>query len=130
MTGGRILDTSALTAAALGDRYMQALLLVAQEQSVPLLVPAGALSDAAASLSRQQQLALEEIVRFPMMRFAPMGEAESLGSGALRASSQAAGETTAGHVVYLAAAHQWPVVTASPDRLRDLYPQISVETLP
>lgn len=37
---------------------------------------------------------------------------------------------TAGHVAYLAAARQWPVITGDPKRLRALYPDIETEALP
>ncbi|MFF2926619.1 hypothetical protein ACFVTP_30130 [Streptomyces celluloflavus] len=130
MIGGRILDTTALTAAARGSLYMQALLSIAHQRVIPLLVPATAMSDAFADLKPDASHALATIVQFPLLTLAPFDEADARGAGILRASVNSAATTTAGHVAYLAAARQWPVVTGEPDRLLALYPDIEVEALP
>ncbi|RPK32413.1 hypothetical protein EES39_38665 [Streptomyces sp. ADI92-24] len=130
MIGGRILDTTALTAAARGSFYMQALLSIAHQRVIPLLVPATAMSDAFADLKPDGSHALATIAQFPLLTLAPLDEADARGAGILRASVNSAASTTAGHVAYLAAARQWPVVTAEPDRLLALYPDIEVEALP
>ncbi|MDH6711218.1 hypothetical protein P3T27_007971 [Kitasatospora sp. MAA19] len=130
MIGGRILDTTALTAAAQGSLYMQALLATAHQRVIPLLVPASALADAAASLKPDARHALTAITQFPLLRLQPLDEADALGSGILRATVDPGSDTTAGHVAYLAAARQWPVISADPDRLRALYPDIEIEVLP
>lgn len=129
MIGGRILDTTALTAAARGSLYMQALLSVAHQRVIPLLVPTTALSDAYADLKADASHALSAIVQFPLLTVAPLDEADARGAGILRANIESA-STTAGHVAYLAAARQWPVITGDPERLRALYPDIETETLP
>ncbi|MDB1090384.1 hypothetical protein PJ985_22810 [Streptomyces sp. ACA25] len=127
--GGRILDTTALTAAARGDLHMQALLDAAHEHVIPLLAPATAAADAAAELHPHGRDALHAILQFPLVTFAVLDETQAVGSGILRSAHSPAG-TTEGHVAYLAAARQWPVITAAPERLRKLYPGIRIEPLP
>lgn len=130
MIGGRILDTTALVAAARGSLYMQALLSTAHQRVIPLLVPTTALADAFAELKPDATQALAAIAQFPLITLAPLDEADARGSGILRANVAVASDTTTGHVTYLAVARQWPVVTSAPDRLRALYPDIEVEPLP
>ncbi|GHI98044.1 hypothetical protein [Streptomyces olivaceus] len=130
MIGGRILDTTALTAAARGSLYMQALLSIAHQRVIPLLVPTTALSDAYSDFKADTSHALATIVRFPLLTVAPLDEADAQGVGILRANTDSRASTTAGHVAYLAAARQWPVITGEPDRLRALYPDIETESLP
>ncbi|MDT0346244.1 PIN domain-containing protein [Streptomyces litchfieldiae] len=127
--GGRILDTSALIAAARGDLYMRALLATAHEHVIPLLAPATAVSDAAVDLHPHGRDALTAILRFPLVTFAPLDESHAVGSGILRSAHRPAG-LTPGHVAYLAAARQWPVITMTPEPLRALYPSIAIELLP
>ncbi|MDW8804378.1 hypothetical protein P1P68_06115 [Streptomyces scabiei] len=134
MIGGRILDTTALTATARGSVYMQALLSIAHKRVIPLLVPATALSDAYADLKPDAAHALATIMEFPLLTLAPLDEPDARGAGLLRANATStadlAADLAAGHVAYLAAARQWPVVTGHPDRLRALYPEIETEALP
>ncbi|WP_062205343.1 hypothetical protein [Streptomyces sp. NBRC 109706] len=127
--GGRILDTTALVAAARGSLHMRALLSTAHRQVIPLLAPATCVADASAALQPHGRDALTAILRFPLVAFASLDEAHAVGSGILRSAHRPAA-TTPGHVAYLAAARQWPVITASPEPLRTLYPAIDVELLP
>ncbi|MFI8944116.1 hypothetical protein [Streptomyces syringium] len=130
MIGGRILDTTALTAAARGSLYMQALLSVAHQRVIPLLVPSTALSDAYANLKPDGAHALSAIIQFPLVTVAALDEADARGAGLLRSNIDSEAGTAAGHVAYLAAARQWPVITGEPDRLRALYPDVELEDLP
>ncbi|MGA5643333.1 hypothetical protein ACPCTN_31905 [Streptomyces cinereoruber] len=130
MIGGRILDTTALAAAARGSLYMQALLSVAHQRVIPLLVPSTALSDAYANLKPDAGHALSAIIQFPLLTVAALDEADARGAGLLRSNVGSEAGTAAGHVAYLAAARQWPVITGEPDRLRVLYPDIELEDLP
>ncbi|MET9934814.1 MULTISPECIES: hypothetical protein [unclassified Streptomyces] len=131
MIGGRILDTSALTAAAQGSLYMQALLSLAHQRVIPLLVPTTALSDAYASLKPDAQQALHVIAQFPMLTLAPFTEEDARGAGTLRAARpEVRSDATAGHVAFLAAAREWPVISGDSIRLQALYPGIEVEPLP
>ncbi|GHH54807.1 hypothetical protein [Streptomyces candidus] len=130
MIGGRILDTTALAAAARGSLYMQALLSIAHQRVIPLLAPSTALSDAYASLKPDAAHALSAILRFPLLTVAALDEADARGAGLLRSNVDTGAGTAAGHVAYLAAARQWPVITGEPDRLRALYPDIELEDLP
>ncbi|ONK14661.1 hypothetical protein [Streptomyces sp. MP131-18] len=127
--GGRILDTSALVAAARGDLFMRALLETAHEHVIPLLAPASCVADAAADLHPHGRDALTTIMRFPLVTFAALDESQAVGSGILRSAHRPAA-TTPGHVAYLAAARQWPVITTAPGPLRTLYPAIAIELLP
>jgi PIN domain nuclease of toxin-antitoxin system len=127
--GGRILDTGALVAAARGDLYMRALLATAHAHVIPLLAPATCVADASADLHPHGRDALTAIMRFPLVAFAALDEAQAVGSGILRSAHRPAA-TTLGHVAYLAAARQWPVITAAPGPLRALYPSIAIEHLP
>jgi len=128
--GGRILDTTALTAAARGSLYMQALLSIAHQRVIPLLVPSTALSDAYADLKPDAAHALSAIIQFPLLTVAALDEADARGAGLLRSNLDSEAGTAAGHVAYLAAARQWPVITGEPNRLRALYPDIELEDLP
>jgi hypothetical protein len=128
--GGRILDSTALTAAARGSLYMQALLSIAHQRVIPLLVPSTALSDAYAGLKPDGAHALSAIIQFPLLTVATLDEADARGAGILRSNLDGEASTTAGHVAYLAAARQWPVITGEPDRLRALFPDIELEDLP
>ncbi|WP_031102497.1 hypothetical protein [Streptomyces sp. NRRL S-146] len=130
MIGGRILDTSALTAAARGSLYMQALLSVAHQRVIPLLVPTTALSDAYADLKPDAQHALHTIVQFPMLTLAPLTEEDARGAGTLRAQSGTPADLTMGHVAFIAAAREWPVISGAGARLRALYPDVEIEDLP
>ncbi|MDT0266805.1 hypothetical protein RM844_10925 [Streptomyces sp. DSM 44915] len=127
--GGRILDTTALLAAARGAPHMRALLSTAHRHVIPLLAPASCVADAAADLHPHGRDALTAILRFPLVAFAPLDEAHAVGSGILR-SAHRPSATTPGHVAYLAAARRWPVITATPEPLRALYPSIGLELLP
>jgi hypothetical protein len=127
--GGRILDTTALVTAARGDLSMQALFKLAHQHVIALLAPATCVADAAAELHPQGRDALTAILRFPLVTLAVLDEPQAVGSGILR-SAHRPSPTTAGHVAYLAAARQWPVITAAPEPLRRLYPDIEVQTLP
>lgn len=127
--GGRILDTTALVLAARGDLYMQALFRLAHQHVVPLLAPATCVADASAELHPHGRDALTAILRFPLVTLAALEEPQAVGSGILRSAHRPAA-TTAGHVAYLAAARQWPVITSAPEPLRTLYPDIEVQSLP
>ncbi|SOD60328.1 hypothetical protein SAMN06297387_10292 [Streptomyces zhaozhouensis] len=127
--GGRILDTTALVAAAQGSPHMRALLSTAHRHVIPLLAPACCVADASADLHPHGRDALTAILRFPLVTFAPLDEAHAVGSGILRSAHRPM-TTTPGHVAYLAAARQWPVITATPDPLRTLYPAIDLVLLP
>jgi hypothetical protein len=127
--GGRILDTTALVTAARGDLHMQALFKLAHQRVIALLAPATCVADASAELHPHGRDALTEILRFPLVTLAWLDEPQAVGSGILRSAHRPA-TTTAGHVAYLAAARQWPVITAAPGPLRELYPDIEVQTLP
>ncbi|WP_049580897.1 hypothetical protein [Streptomyces sp. SBT349] len=127
--GGRILDTSALAAAARGDLFMRALLTTAHEHVIPLLAPATCVADASADLQPFGRDALTAIMRFPLVAFSPLEESHAIGSGILRSAHRPA-PTTHGHVAYLAAARQWPVITSDPGPLRTLYPAVMIEAMP
>ncbi|MEO3753479.1 hypothetical protein [Streptomyces sp. B6B3] len=127
--GGRILDTTALITAARGDLYMRALFSLAHRRVIPLLAPATCVADASAALHPHGRDALTAILRFPLVTLAGLDESQAVGSGILRSAHRPVA-TTAGHVAYLAAARQWPVITSAPTPLRTLYPSIEVETLP
>ena len=108
---------------------MQALLSLAHRHVIPLLAPATCVADAAADLHPFGRDALTAILRFPLVTLAELTETQAVGSGILR-SAHAPADTTTGQVAYLAAARQWPVITAAPEPLRALYPNLMLEVLP
>ena len=138
MIGGRILDTSALVQAARGRPYMQALLYISHEHLIMLVIPAPCLADALACLDDpEDQARLFDLLRSPIAEVAQFGETEARGTGLLRASARAGQDgaaalagTAAAHAAFLAANRGWPVVSAAPDPIKALHPEVEIEPLP
>ena len=122
---------------------MQALLYISHEHLIMLVIPAPCLADALASLDDpEDQERLFDLLRSPIARMAPFGETEARGTGLLRSGSYPGGSrpgqasaapaagTAAAHAAFLAADRGWPVVSAIPEPIRALHPEVEIEPLP
>ena len=132
MTGGRILDSSAVLDLAVQDTvYGAALLTVATNRGMTLAVPAAALLEAWAGSTPAGRPFLELLPQLAAVQVHLVDEATAAGAGVLAAT---AGQPTAAagvaQAVWLAQASHWPVVTANPDAVLALDPRIPFESLP
>lgn len=130
---GKVVDASALAAIARGHLEATAWLETAHAMATSLYVPALAVSEVL-SLRPEAAADLDDIRAHPSIMVKDMTPAERVAVEQLLAE---AGDGTggvfdvlAGHVVHVATARGWPVLTTDPGRLRRLVPEIEVNLLP
>jgi hypothetical protein len=130
MIGGRVLDSSALAAFAVGRPvYMRALVWAAVEENIVLAVPSAALGRAWALLEPEHHQALQVLLDLPNTVIDDLSTAAAQESGLLMAAS-GGGDIAAGQVAASARRRGWPAVTGDPGALRKLDTQVSIEELP
>jgi hypothetical protein len=112
----RVLDTSALEHVATG-RSVYARALV--EQNNVLVVPTTALTTACARIPTEAH---------PVLEVLDGSTAQEV--GLLLATAGGRGKLAVGHVVWCARQRGWPVLTANPNPLRQLDPDVDIEELP
>ena len=139
MIGGRVLDTSALLRFASNTSiYIQSAVWVALEEGLVLSVPATALTEAWARSHSGDHDVLDVLLGLPITVIDPLDADEARLTGRLLGASSeqvGAGEDAAvdvrtGHVVRTAQRRGWPVLTAVPEPLRRLDPELEVDELP
>jgi hypothetical protein len=135
--GGRVLDTSALLRFASNTSiYMQSAVWVALEEGLVLSVPATALTEAWARSHSGDHDVLDVLLGLPITVVDPLDADEARRTGRLLAASSeqvgedAAADVRTGHVVHTARRRGWPVLTAVPESLRRLDPELEVDELP
>jgi hypothetical protein len=130
--GGRVLDTSALIDAAVGKTiYTRSFVTAAVEIGLVLAVPTTALQDAWALLPRDARPLLEVVLGLPVTVVDPL-TAETAQTAGVAGQDARGGQyaTTPAHVVHAALSRQWPVLTADPEPLEAINPEVLIERLP
>lgn len=132
MIGGRVLDTSAILDAATGRSvYARALIRTAVEHGLVLSVPAGALTAAWAGSPVEGRPFLDLVLDLPVVVVDQLDAATAESAGLVLADAGAEPPAIdTGHVAVSARRRGWPVVTAHPERLHALAPDLEVEPLP
>jgi hypothetical protein len=130
--GGRVLDTSALEDFATGKSvYSQTLVWVALEHGIVLAVPATALMAAWASVPTTDPHPLSVLLDLPVTVVDHLDETAAREAGLLvGAAMRGANALAPGHVAWTAHRRGWPVITAQPERLRAIDPDVQIEPLP
>lgn len=130
MIGGRVLDSTALAAFAVGRPvYMRALVWAAVEANIVLAVPSAALGRAWALLDVEHHAALRVLLDLPNVVIDELSTATALESGLLLAAS-GQDDIVAGQVAASAKRRGWPAVTGEPGSLRKLDTTVTIEELP
>jgi len=138
--GGRVLDTSALLRFASNTSiYIQSAVWVALEEGLVLAVPATSLTEAWAQSHSGDHDVLDVLLGLPITMVDPLDAEEARLTGRLLAADRseqvdegedAAADVRTGHVVRTAQRRGWPVLTAVPEPLRRLDPELEVDELP
>lgn len=131
---GKILDTTALVAAAQGSHYVLARVAVAARLERPSLsVPVCALAEARARLdgSGRHRLARLTAAHGVVLDTLSTEAGERVGQllGAARARAPGT-DLVAAHVAFVARVRLWSVITAEPDRLLAIDAALGIDTLP
>ena len=130
MIGGRVLDTTALAAFAIGRPvYIRALVWAAVEANIVLAVPSAALGRAWALLEPEHHPALQVLLDLPNTVIDELGSARALESGLLLAAS-GHDDIVVGQVAASARRRGWPTVTGEPGTLRKVDSTVTIEELP
>jgi hypothetical protein len=128
--GGRVLDSTALAAFAVGRPvYMRALVWAAVEENIVLAVPSAALGRAWALLEPEHHAALQVLLDLPNTVIDDLSPASAQESGLLMAAS-GGDDIAAGQVAASARRRGWPAVTGDPGALRKLDTAVAIEELP
>jgi hypothetical protein len=129
--GGRILDTSALEHFATGRSvYARALVWAAVEQGDVLVVPSTALAQAWARIPADAHSVLQVLLGLPNTVIEILTVPTAREVGLTLAAVGGRGELTAARVVWCWRQRGWAILTADPDSLRELAPDVEVEELP
>lgn len=130
VVGGRVLDSTALAAFAVGRPvYMRALVWAAVEANIVLAVPSAALGRAWGLLAQRHHDALRVLLDLPNTVIDELTPASAHEAGLLLA---AAGQydIAAAQVAACARRRGWPAVTGEPANLRKLDTSVLIEELP
>lgn len=132
MIGGRVLDTSALVGLATGrSQYGLALVWTAVERGIVLAVPTAALAQACLELPPRLAQSLHTLLAQPVTVVEILTAPVAFEIGDLpNDESEHTVSLTVAHVVWSAKHRGWPVVTAEPEAVRSLNPEVKVERLP
>ncbi len=130
MIGGRVLDSTALAAFAVGRPvYMRALVWAAVEANIVLAVPSAALGRAWGMVDPEHHAALAVLLGLPNTVIDDLSPATAQESGLLLAAA-GQDDIAAGQVAVSARRRGWPAVTGDPGGLRKLDASVIIEELP
>lgn len=130
MIGGRVLDSTALAAFAIGRPvYMRALVWAAVEANIVLAVPSAALGRAWGLLEPEHHPALQVLLDLPNTVIDELTPYSAHESGMLLAAA-GQDDIAAGQVAASARRRGWPAVTGEPGTLRKLDARVTIEELP
>ncbi|MFN2496862.1 MAG: hypothetical protein ABR608_13280 [Pseudonocardiaceae bacterium] len=130
MIGGRVLDVSALEHFATGRSvYARALVWAAVEQNTVLVVPTTALIMTWAQIPTEAYPVLEVLLGLPNTVLDVLDGPTANRAGLLMAATDS-GDPIAGHTVWCGQQRGWAILTADPDPLRALHPDVDIEQLP
>jgi len=128
--GGRVLDSTALAAFAVGRPvYMRALVWAAVEANIVLAVPSAALGRAWGLLEQEHHAALQVLLDLPNTVIDELTPASAHDSGLLLAAAGHS-DIAAAQVASSAWRRGWPAVTGEPGTLRKLDTAVLIEELP
>jgi hypothetical protein len=128
--GGRVLDSTALAAFAVGRPvYMRALVWAAVEANIVLAVPSAALGRAWGLVEQEHHAALQVLLDLPNTVIDELTPASAHDSGLLLAASGHS-DIAAAQVASSARRRGWPAVTGEPGTLRKLDTAVLIEELP
>lgn len=121
-----VLDAGALILFDRADARVRALVRLARDRGVPLVVPSGALAQVWRDGSRQARLAA--LVGAETVRVDPLDEPAAKAAGVLcgRAGTS---DVVDASVVIAARAYRASVLTTDPDDLRRLDPEVEIQAL-
>ena len=128
--GGRVLDSSALAAFAIGRPvYMRALVWAAVEANIVLAVPSAALGRAWGLVEQDHHDALRVLLDLPNTVIDELTPASAREAGLLLAAA-GQDDIAAAQVASSARRRGWPAVTGEPGTLRKLDTAVQIEELP
>jgi hypothetical protein len=128
--GGRVLDSSALAAFAVGRPvYMRALVWAAVEANIVLAVPSAALGRAWGLLEQEHHDALRVLLDLPNTVIDELTPTSAREAGLLLAAARQ-DDIAAAQVASSARRRGWPAVTGEPGALRKLDTAVLIEELP
>jgi len=128
--GGRVLDSTALAAFAVGRPvYMRALVWAAVEANIVLAVPSAALGRAWGLVEQDHHAALRVLLDLPNTVIDELTPASAHESGLLLAAA-GQDDIAAAQVAASARRRGWPAVTGEPGTLRKLDTAVMIEELP
>ena len=128
--GGRVLDSTALAAFALGRPvYMRALVWAAVEANIVLVVPSAALGRAWGLVEQDHHDALRVLLDLPNTVIDELTPASAREAGLLLAAA-GQDDIAAAKVAFSARRRGWPAVTGEPGTLRKLDTAVQIEELP
>ena len=128
--GGRVLDSTALAAFAIGRPvYMRALVWAAVEANIVLAVPSAALGRAWGLVEQDHHDALRVLLDLPNTVIDELTPASAHDSGLLLAAA-GKDDIAAAQVASSARRRGWPAVTGEPGALRKLDTAVQIEELP
>ena len=128
--GGRVLDSTALAAFAIGRPvYMRALVWAAVEANIVLAVPSAALGRAWGLVEQDHHDALRVLLDLPNTVIDELTPASAHDSGLLLAAAGHS-DIAAAQVASSARRRGWPAVTGEPGTLRKLDTAVQIEELP
>ena len=128
--GGRVLDSTALAAFAIGRPvYMRALVWAAVEANIVLAVPSAALGRAWGVVEQDHHDALRVLLDLPNTVIDELTPASAREAGLLLAAA-GQDDIAAAQVASSARRRGWPAVTGEPGTLRKLDTAVQIEELP
>ena len=128
--GGRVLDSTALAAFAVGRPvYMRALVWAAVEANIVLAVPSAALGRAWGLVEQDHHDALRVLLDLPNTVIDELTPASAREAGLLLATA-GQDDIAAAQVASSARRRGWPAVTGEPGTLRKLDTAVQIEELP
>lgn len=128
--GGRVLDSTALAAFAIGRPvYMRALVWAAVEANIVLAVPSAALGRAWGLVEQDHHDALRVLLDLPNTVIDELTPASAREAGLLLAAA-GQDDIAAAQVASSARRRGWPAVTGEPATLRKLDTAVQIEELP
>jgi hypothetical protein len=128
--GGRVLDSTALAAFAIGRPvYMRALVWAAVEATLVLAVPSAALGRAWGLVEQDHHDALRVLLDLPNTVIDELTPASAREAGLLLAAA-GQDDIAAAQVASSARRRGWPAVTGEPGTLRKLDTAVQIEELP
>jgi hypothetical protein len=128
--GGRVLDSTALAAFAIGRPvYMRALVWAAVEANIVLAVPSAALGRAWGLVEQDHHDALRVLLDLPNTVIDELTPVSAREAGLLLAAA-GQDDIAAAQVASSARRRGWPAVTGEPGTLRKLDTAVQIEELP